>query len=276
MAQTEPVHFFDITSKLPGPKKSWSPNTLKTRMVLNYKGIPYTQSFISYPDIKPLLKQLQIPPNSTGIPYTLPGIIHKSSVTENPFGAMVDSLPIALHLEQAFPAPSYPSIFPSGDGSYALALAVGFITNSLISKGYRLLMPNVPDRLDERGSKYFHETRTVRFGKPLAELLPKDQQEYDEIWKGFEKDLLTWTAMLKGKPGKKGPFFEGEKAGYADIIAVSFMAWYERMDNETFQKMLKVGDGELKALYDASVQWVDGQGEEKEWPVASSATLGSL
>ncbi|KAL1859315.1 hypothetical protein Plec18167_006731 [Paecilomyces lecythidis] len=185
---------------------------------------------------------------------------------------MIDSLPIALHLEQAFPSPSYPSIFPSGDASYALALAVGYITNGLFGKGVRILMPKVPDRLDERGSKYFHETRTVRFGKPLAELTPKDQQEYDAIWREIEKDLLTWTAMLKGKAGKKGPFFEGEKAGYADFLVLSFMAWYERIDNETFQKMLKVGDGELKALWDASVQWVDGQGEEKEWPVSSESS----
>ncbi|KAJ9296871.1 hypothetical protein DTO271G3_5070 [Paecilomyces variotii] len=269
MAQTEPVHFFDITSKLPGPSKSWSPNTLKTRIVLNYKGIPYTQSFLSYPDVAAVLKQLEVPPESEGFPYTLPAIIHKSTIKTNPFGAMMDSFPIAVHLEQAFPAPSYPSIFPFGDSSHALARAVEFMMLSLVWKSYRIIMPKVPGQLDERGSKYFHDTRTARFGKPLLELLPKDQQEYDEIWKETEKVLLTWTAMLKGKPGKKGPFFEGEKAGYADFIAVGFVAWFERMDKPTFQKMMEVGDGELKTLWDASVQWVDGQGEEKEWPVSS-------
>lgn len=69
-------------------------------MVLNYKGIPYTQTFISYPDIAPLLKKLEVPPNSKGMLYTLPGIVHKSSVASNPFGAMIDSFPIALHLDQ--------------------------------------------------------------------------------------------------------------------------------------------------------------------------------
>jgi glutathione S-transferase len=238
-------------------------------MVLNYKGVRYTQTFISYPDIAPLLKKLEVPPNSKGMPYTLPGIVHKSSVTANPFGAMIDSFPIALHLEQAFPAPSYPTIFPSGDSSYPLARAVEYTVGNLINKSYMIIMPRVADKLDERGSKYFHETRTVRFGKPLPELLPKNQQEYDAIWKEMEKELETWSIMLKGKPGKKGPFFEGEKLGYADIVAVSYLAWFERMEKGTFDKMLKVGDGELKALWDASVQWADGQGEEKEWPVSS-------
>ncbi|KAJ5119703.1 hypothetical protein N7448_010372 [Penicillium atrosanguineum] len=62
MASPEPVHFFDITSTLPGASKSWSPNTLKVRAALNFKGIPYTQSWISYPDIKPLITGLDLPP----------------------------------------------------------------------------------------------------------------------------------------------------------------------------------------------------------------------
>jgi hypothetical protein len=52
------------------------PNTLRMRMILNFKGNRYTQSFISYPDIKPLLRNLEVPALSPGIPYTLPAILH--------------------------------------------------------------------------------------------------------------------------------------------------------------------------------------------------------
>jgi hypothetical protein len=36
------------------------------------------------------------------------------------------------------------------------------------------------------------------------------------------KETETVLNILKGKEGKKGPFLEGEEAGYADIIIASF------------------------------------------------------
>ncbi|KAL1968312.1 hypothetical protein VTN77DRAFT_2147 [Rasamsonia byssochlamydoides] len=269
MANTEPVHFFDITSKLPGPLKSWSPNTLKTRLVLNYKGIPYTQSFISYPDIASLLKSLNVPPLAEAVmPYTLPAIVHKASVTANPNGAMNDSLPIALHLDKTFPAPQYPPLFPSGDASYALALAVAKIISNVVGKGIPILMPKVADILDERGSKYFHETRSKIFGKPLAELLPQSEEAAESVWNDMKKELNVLADMLKGKPGKEGPFFEGTKPGYADLQLVAYLAWFERTDKGLWEKVMDLDDA-FKRLYEASLPWVNGQGEEKEWPVAS-------
>jgi hypothetical protein len=52
---------------------------MKTRMVLNYKRIPYTQSFISYPDIQPLALSLSILPlPGLAQPYTLPAVVSPS------------------------------------------------------------------------------------------------------------------------------------------------------------------------------------------------------
>lgn len=49
---------------------------------------------------------------------------------------------------------------------------------------------------------------------------------------------------------------------------VSFLAWVERADKELWRALLDVGQGELKALWEACVPWVEGQGEEKDWPIA--------
>ena len=73
--------------------------------------------------------------------------------------------------------------------------------------------------------------------------------------------------MLKGRDGKKGPFFEGETAGYADLVFCCIMAWFERMDPALFQSLMAFGNGELKSLWEAGKHWLEGQGEEKEWPV---------
>lgn len=182
---------------------------------------------------------------------------------------MSDSMPIAVHLEEAFPAPAYPSIFPSGDASYSLAVAVDRIFSDVFKKAFPLVVAKVPGILDERGSKYFYETREKWFGKPLSELGPQSAEEVEAIWKEAEKELEVLVKMLKGQDGKtkKGPFFEGDKASYADFLLLGFLAFFERANGEIFEKLMSTGGGVFKALWDASKQWLDGQGEEKEWPV---------
>ncbi|KAJ5108299.1 hypothetical protein N7456_004974 [Penicillium angulare] len=266
MPDETPVHLFDLYSDLPGPSKSWSPNTLKTRVVLNFKSIPYTQSWHSYPDIKSLISNFDVPPNEQGRPYTLPAIKH-SSVTSHPSGVTMDSQVIALHLDKVYPSPP---LFPSGDASYALFVAVGhFVTR--LEPGFRpFIVPRVPDHLDPRGAKYFHETRTVALGKPLSQVRPTDQATIESKWRLVESEAVPLLQMFKGKNGKIGPFFEGEQAGYADLVLATALAFIQRFDKELHEKFLGLGDGEFRALYQAVLPWLEGQGEEKDWPVTEA------
>ncbi|KAL4789724.1 putative glutathione S-transferase [Aspergillus venezuelensis] len=261
MAEKTPVHFFDLLSEVPG--KSWSPNTFKTRMVLNYKSIPYTESYISYPDIAPLLRSLSVPPGDGHVEYTLPAIIHPS-VTSNPNGALMDSLDIALHLDEQCPEKT---LFPSGDASYALAIAVEKIMYDVSFTGVTLIMTAITDKLDPRGREFYTETRTVRFGKPLSEVRPTDEGEIREIVERMKRTIKPIVKMLKGKGEKRGPFFEGETPGYADLVLTSFLAWYWVVEQGVWRELLDLGDGELKALWNACFPWVEGKGKEKEWEV---------
>ncbi|KAL4901213.1 hypothetical protein BDW74DRAFT_187858 [Aspergillus multicolor] len=267
MTATDPVHFFDLYSDLSGPQKSWSPNTLKVRAVLNFKKIPYTQSWMSYPDVKPLITGLGLPPNTEGLPYTLPAIIHKASVASNPNGAMMDSFPIIQHLDKHFPGPS---VFPSGDASFALVLAVEKILGLMWPVFRSLVVPRVPGHLDPRGKEYFDETRAQWFGKPLGEVRPTEQEKIDELWKLAETESAVLVRMLKGCEGKKGPFFEGEQAGYADLLVACFLAFVERFDKELFGHFMGLGEGVFKSLYEGCLPWLEGQGIDKEWPAPAS------
>ncbi|KAJ5639705.1 Glutathione S-transferase-like protein ustS [Penicillium longicatenatum] len=266
MTNTKPVHFFDITSTLPGAYKSWSPNTLKVRAVLNFKSIPYTQSWVSYPDIAPLMKGFGVEPNKVGHAYTLPAIVHESILDHQ--GAMMDSLPIVEHLDHVFPDRP---LFPSGDASYALFLAVNKLTLALGPAVRTLIIPSVPEHLDPRGQEYFVRTRSESFGKPLAEVRPTDEGEIAEMWETMEKGCETLIKMLKGREGKKGPFFEGETASYADLSFACLLAFFHRFDREIWEKFMGLGDGEFRALWDATLPWLEGQGEEKEWPIPQDA-----
>ncbi|EGC43854.1 lignin degradation protein [Histoplasma capsulatum var. duboisii H88] len=268
MANDSPVHFFDIASKLPIPFKSWSPNTLRTRLVLNYKKIPYTQSFISYPDIAPLLQSLSVPPlpgSTNYLPYPLPAITHPATLahpTANPHGVMNDSWPIALHLEGAFPAPDHPTLFPSA-GSHALALAVMKLVSALVPATRRILVPQIPALLDERGAAYFRRTREEMFGVTL-EAMAGDKRGVGQAWESVEADVELVRQMLRGRGG---PFFEGAEAGYADFVFVAFLTWYERGDRVAWERVVGGGDGEIKRLWEACLLWIEGQGVDREYVV---------
>lgn len=176
----------------------------------------------------------------------------------------MDSLSIAMHLDKVFPSPP---LFPSGNASYALLIAVGKIM-SLLEPGFRpLIVPRVADHLDPRGQKYFHETRSAALGKPLSEVRPTDKESLDRLWKLIEDDSATLIKMLKGTEAKKGSFFEGEQPGFADLVYACQLAFIERFDKELFEKLMGLGNGEIKALYMASLPWLEGQGEDKEWPI---------
>lgn len=289
MTGITPVHFFDIDSTLPGmtcfagaptktikfetdqstplgPSRSWSSNTLKIRMVLNYKSIPYTQSFTSYPDIAPLLKSLSVPPHTKGrVSYTLPAICHPESIRTSPSGAMMDSLPVARHLDKTFPTPP---LFPSGQASYTLAVAVENIMLRAAGKGLFLLLPKAANVLDQRAKGYFLRTRSEWFGKPLLDLEITDEDGIRTALDAMKGELEIFLRMLTDRLGEaRGPFLEGEQPGYADFILVTFLSWGHRVDMKIWEELMAMGDGEFRTLWDACLPWMEGQGEDREWQI---------
>ncbi|KAI2224461.1 hypothetical protein LOZ12_005613 [Ophidiomyces ophidiicola] len=226
------VHFFDIASAARGSLQAWSPNTFRTRLVLNFKRIPYSQSFVSYPDIAPLLQSLGVPPlENQALPYTLPAIVD----------------------------------------SYPLAVAVLELITAVTIKQIPILMPKVPAYLDPRGQEYFLRTRAERFGKPLAEVAAHGA-ELERVWHDVSGGLARLATMLRGVPGqsKTGPFFEGNTPGYADFLVVAFLAFYARINQDDWEKVMAVGNGEFRSLWNACLPWVEGQGQDVEWKTASA------
>ncbi|KAL4918808.1 hypothetical protein BDW62DRAFT_58043 [Aspergillus aurantiobrunneus] len=260
MAEYAPVHFFDLRSDLPGPSKAWSCNTIKIRMSLNYKGIPYTQTYISYPDIAPLLRSLSVPPHPEGAAhtaYTLPAIQHSS-------GALMDSLPIARYLEEQYPERP---LFPSGNASHALAVAVDKLMRGVAFAAYTYIFPPIADILDARGREFYIRTRSATFGKPFEEIRPTDEVVIRGMIENMKKEMTPIVQMLKGGTGKTGPFFEGDQPGFADFILEGFLIWFKIANEGIWQELIELGDGEVKALWDACYPWVEGQGENKDWEI---------
>lgn len=186
---------------------------------------------------------------------------------------MWDSFPIALHLEKAFPAPEYPSIFPGGQTSITLAFAVEKLIYGVLAKCSSLLLPSVEEILDERGAEYFEKTRVPMFQmkypdiKTMADLKPKTQEEYDDMVAATRKELGVFDKLLAGAGTNKGPFLEGENPGYADIMLAVHLAWIERPCTKFFEAILDAGDGSVRRHWEASQSFLNGQGEMKDWAI---------
>ncbi|KAJ3017406.1 UNVERIFIED_CONTAM: hypothetical protein HDU68_011698 [Siphonaria sp. JEL0065] len=190
---------------------SWSPNTTKIRMVLNYKKILFETTWLSFADIAANHQSLQITPNLAGPIYTCPAILDNAT-------AIQDSLPIAKYLNATYPSPS---IFPSHGGLSVSLLVQNILNTRLYSHAIKLIVPKVPNILDERGVEYFQRTRLARFGVPLNELCPDPEAE----WKGIEKEIRLLSDLLVANQAE-GPFFTGSVPCYGDFCFVGFLVWF--------------------------------------------------
>ncbi|KAG9308897.1 hypothetical protein JVU11DRAFT_11357 [Chiua virens] len=91
-SELKTIILYDIPCITPG--RPWSPNTMKTRYSLGYKGLPFTTVWVEFPDISALLQSKGIDQG----PYTLPAI-----EDPNTGAVIVDSLAIATYLDETYP-----------------------------------------------------------------------------------------------------------------------------------------------------------------------------
>ncbi|KAJ3120448.1 hypothetical protein HK100_012795 [Physocladia obscura] len=212
------IEFFDILSKN-GPV-SWSPNTVKTRLCLNYLAIPHKTTYLSYPDIAKNHKSLGIPPNPKGLEFTCPAIAVKQS---SKVFALQESLAIAKFLDETNSSNSDRKIFPN-PGALSLALLVQRVVDRILNSPVaKIAIPKVVDILDPSGREYFIRTRTEWFGMPIDDWAG----DLEIAWKNLARDVDIFSKMLveaaNGPEG--GPFFMGSVPSYADFVFVGYIVW---------------------------------------------------
>jgi glutathione S-transferase len=247
------VEYFDILSKRP---ISWTPFTARGRMVLNFKRIPHTTTWLSYPDLAGHLSALNIPPgtgNHFNLRYTSPALRHHH-ISGQADVCLQGSMPVALYLEQAFP--DSPSLFP-GPGALELAQLVDHtISASLLPASMKFVLPKIPAILDDRGAEYFHRTRREWFGVPLEELCPDPEAE----WAALEKGLVIFSDLLNGPATAPRPhqtFLMGDTPSYADILLVTFFQWLKSVDEKDWDRAIALGkNGVFRRLWDSCEQWL--------------------
>ncbi|KAL8718597.1 MAG: hypothetical protein Q9225_004282 [Loekoesia sp. 1 TL-2023] len=229
---------FDLPSK--DRCSSWSPNAWKTRLALNYKRLPYRTHWLEYPEIEPHLKSLGIPPNPSGImsAYTVPTI-------RLPSGAYItDSKKIAAVLEEKYPSPPLhldaPQLAKVEELFSALVVLIRGIT-----------LPKTPRAiLNEKSLKYYHDTRSKRFGMPMDQF--EREKGGDAAWEEARPIVAQIGELLKEKGG---PFVLGETVSYADFILVGALHFFKKLGEGVYERFVEM-EPALGRLYDASEQWL--------------------
>ncbi|KAK5048009.1 hypothetical protein LTR84_006199 [Exophiala bonariae] len=237
---SEEVLFYDLPAK---DGKAWSLNPWKTRLYLNYKGIPYKTQWIEYPDLKPTLEKALhksgVPPNETGLySYTSPTIRLPSGEY------FMESRKIAFALEPLYKEPPLHLDSP-------VLPRVETLLPKIVERVRPAFAPLVPKVfLNPVSRDYFVQSREKGLKQPLDEFAKGADRGFEEA-APYVKELAD---VLREKP--EGPFFLGKEVSYADFLVVGWLHMFVRLSIADKIWALEGGE-DLKALYDASAKWLE-------------------
>ncbi|KAK4240103.1 hypothetical protein C8A03DRAFT_42308 [Achaetomium macrosporum] len=114
------IIFYDIKMRPPVERHCCSPNPWKTRLALNFKGVPYSTRWVALPDIAPVRSSLGVPPCRKFADgsdfFTLP--IIEDPATGSRVG---DSFDIAVYLQKTYPNSGDGDLFPPQTLDYVFA-----------------------------------------------------------------------------------------------------------------------------------------------------------
>jgi len=231
-----------------GAKQPWSPNTIRSRLALRFKGVDFDTKWLSYTEIKPLLSARGIPPVEGGVTgWTLPALeLGEGEKT------IMDSAAIRDFLEREVPEPAF------NDDQDAEAKITAW-NMTLRHLGLPRTARNILKPVDQGGYNHFESTRCKAF---KTDSLDEYEKEHDnpEFWSTMREKLGPVVELLKAH---EGPWFAAKPA-YADIRLACVLAWTHQfepqVDGSMFKRILAV-DEVLPRFWNAAVDaWLGADG----------------
>ncbi|KAI5209939.1 hypothetical protein E4T39_00544 [Aureobasidium subglaciale] len=216
----KPIDFYDIAFKQPREKTCSAPNPWKTRLALNFKGLPYTTTWVRRRAGLPAGRQF----GDGSDYYTLPFI-----TDANTGEAIGDSFYIAEYLQKTYPdlssdlfpeqkldyvfKPDQPSPVPLSDirgGKHDNYAQFNMSVDGVFSAHVILMLQCM--LLEPAGEQVFVKRAGVDsfdafacVGEQRAQVLVSFEEKLEDLAKVFTKD-------------ESGPFVLGTTANYADLI----------------------------------------------------------
>ncbi|KAJ7695989.1 hypothetical protein B0H17DRAFT_1131170 [Mycena rosella] len=238
---SQPIIFYDIPSTAAGC--AWSPNTWRIRYALNFKDLAYKTTWVEYPDIESVCKEIGAEPSmirKNGSPYYSLPVIHDPNT-----GAVVsDSARIADYLDATYP--DTPVLTPAGTHTLQKAFQAAFdsATNPVIP----YIMPAVARILRPRSEEYFVRTREASFKQKLTEMEPTGEA-HETAW----KELQAGYGKISGWMKEGDSFVMGNTISFADLLIAGELQWCMKgfgAESEKWKDMLTWHGGRWAKLID--------------------------
>ncbi|KAF8493839.1 hypothetical protein JB92DRAFT_2818570 [Gautieria morchelliformis] len=244
MVQNSCITLYDTASRTGNP---WNPMSLRARLALNFKGLPFKTVWLEYPDIEPTLRDIGAAPTFFDNPsprkwiYTIPVIVDPGHLTPAGDPTVVpDSWAIAEYLDETYPNQNI--LFPPG----TKALQALFIDHSIMHIILDILLPtwtpNFLPFLNDKSLPYFRQTREAFFKKKLEDVCPRGSQPWEETWDRVQK-AFSEIATFLDKNSKGAAFVMGGQVTYADLVLASVLETIILVAPEEWEARVKHWDG---------------------------------
>jgi glutathione S-transferase len=236
MTDSDPLIFYDISS--PIQPRSYAPNPSKARLALSFKRAPFKTTFVDLPDISEVRKNLNCPAgrklDDGSDFYTLPMLQDPTSEDK----VIGDSFYIATYLEDKFPN-SGGSLFPAettgtgldyespnqdtaffaplssiegdkneGYAKFNVQVDATFSAYVVLVAEY---MPFNPETADATKATFVKRAHLNSWSD-----LSVQGEARTQLRAAFQVALKSLAELFMVNEG--GPYLEGEKANYADLI----------------------------------------------------------
>ncbi|KAH8823341.1 hypothetical protein DL96DRAFT_1713762 [Flagelloscypha sp. PMI_526] len=231
------ITLYDIPSTLPGV--IWGPNTLSTRLTLEFKGIPFETKWVEYPEVEPTAKAISAEPTTiwpdTGKPkYTVP-MIQDTSTGKT----ISDSWNILNYLEDTYP--DKPSLIPKGTKGLIKVFTVEANKKLIGSALTAFNFPQSARVVNPPSQEYFATVKALEAGKPFPEL------EASASLKNV-KAALDWVEEVIQLNG--GEFLVGDGFSYAEVFVGAKIYWciVHGKDSQLWKEIMTLNGGRWKKL----------------------------
>lgn len=267
MASSQSITFYDIASA--PPQQTFAANPWKTRLALNFKGIPYQTKCVEMPDITSVREELGVPANRTlpdGTPYhTLPVIVDHGTGKK-----LGDSFEIAQYLDEAYPSADSTLIRQYTTG---LTAAFNAHIDGIFTK-YAILCSKMP--FDPSVADKVKEIFASRAGA-MAVDLQIDDAKLEGMMVAFEASLgelakayrhtggttdYFWrqggTDEKQKQRGREqvGPWLDGDTPCYSDFIVGAWLKMFEAsMTKQNWERVRGWQGGLWGRIVDGLGKW---------------------
>lgn len=260
---SSPMLFYDIAMRAPVEQNCCSPNPWKSRLALNFKGLPYATRWVAMPDITKVRSGLGVPPtrkfaDGTDF-YTLP-------VLEDPAtGSLVgDSFDIAVYLQKTYPDAGH-DLFPPQTLDYEFSQDIliplterreGFpeyakfnvMVDAAFTSHVQLGVQNLP--FEPATAEATQAEFVRRAGVPSWEAFALVGEAREKVKDSF-RQALGGLAELFARDAS-GPFLLGTRASYADLMVGAWLRMMRvTLPESEWEEMRGWHGGTFGRLYDA-------------------------